>query len=153
MKARIGIASLALALLVVPFAAGCGGGMAERREEPRFEAERQLDEEEARLRAAQEELQQAGPACEGRCRASTSICDAAHRICALARDLPGQAPSARCERARLSCSEANDIVSECACTPAPAPADAGISRLQGPAPSTPRGSILSASARASGVGG
>ncbi|MFO0684594.1 MAG: hypothetical protein U0234_21240 [Sandaracinus sp.] len=118
MKRRIGLTLFALALAGMPFAAGCGGAMAERREEPQPDARAQMNEQEARLRAAQQELEEAGPACEGRCRASTSICDAAHRICQLASDLGDETSRARCARADASCSDATTATTECACTPA-----------------------------------
>ena len=57
MKRRIGLTLFALALAGMPFAAGCGGAMAERREEPQPDARAQMNEQEARLRAAQQELE------------------------------------------------------------------------------------------------
>lgn len=106
----------ALGLCALPFLASCGAATSEQRPDARLDPLADLDAQEARLRAAQQELEQAGPACETRCHAGSSICDAARRICAIAGDLGDERSHARCEHAQGSCMEANEQLTACHCT-------------------------------------
>lgn len=106
-----------LALLLLPPLTSCGAAMPSPRSEPRQDPQRELDEQEARLRQAQQALEEAGAACEQRCRAGGSLCDAARRICDIAGELGDDRSHARCETAQASCTQANERLSACACEP------------------------------------
>lgn len=123
---KIGMRALTLTtslvgLALLPLVTSCGGAMTqqrpEQREEPRQDPAREMDAQEARLEQARQELEQAGPECANRCRAGTSICDAARRICVLADELGDERSHGRCQRAEASCSDATTRVSECHCEP------------------------------------
>lgn len=106
-----------LAVLALPFMASCGGSIApSQRTDARPDPQHEMDDQEARLRAAEQQLQEGGPACEQRCQAGGSICDAARRICEIASELDDDRSHARCEHASASCLEANDELSACQCT-------------------------------------
>jgi hypothetical protein len=105
-----------LGLAALPFLASCGGAMSpDRRQDTRPDPLADLDAQEARLRAAQQELEQAGPACETRCHAGSSICDAARRICVIAGELGDARSQTRCASAQSACTEAGTQLSACHC--------------------------------------
>lgn len=106
---------LVFALVALPFVASCGAMSPEQRPDARPDPALEMDEQEARLRDARDELQRAGQACEAQCHAGASICDAARRICALASDLGDDRSHARCESASASCLEANQSLTACHC--------------------------------------
>ncbi len=119
-----------LCLGALPLVTSCGGATMSRREDARPDPQREMDEQEARLHAAEQALEQAGPACDERCHAGGSICDAARRICELASELGDDRSAGRCQTASASCTEANDQLTACHCAhDAP---DAGRVKSSGP---------------------
>ncbi len=106
---------LVFALVALPFVASCGAVTPERRADVRPDPAVEMDEQEARLRQARDELQRAGQPCESQCHAGASICDAARRICDLASELGDDRSHARCESASASCLEANQSLTACHC--------------------------------------
>lgn len=100
---------------LLPLLGSCGGAMQTRRPDDQPDPLADLDAQEARLRQAQQELEQAGPACELRCHAGDSICDAARRICAIAGDLGDERSALRCQNAQGACTQASEQLSACAC--------------------------------------
>jgi hypothetical protein len=104
-----------LGLFALPFVTSCGGATMAQRPEARPDPQAEMDEQEARLHEALQSLEQAGPACDERCHAGGSICDAARRICELASELGDDRSQGRCASASASCMEANGQLSACHC--------------------------------------
>jgi hypothetical protein len=109
----IGAASLML-ILAVMSSTGCGSAVSAGPAFPQVEMDdvRQL---EASIEQ-QMGVMSSGAECVDRCRASSSICDSAARLCQVARDLAEYEALESCRRAETSCHEARRLVrEECDC--------------------------------------
>lgn len=72
-------------------------------------------DDETAIAQREDELSDDTGFCPARCEAAASICEAAAHICRIVDEQHLATEAGRCDRARASCSHANDRVSSCAC--------------------------------------